>query len=90
VSVYRRAEAADRVADLKTFIPAPDRTLKGTASWVNYFLGRDSRPGHPKPVDASTAPPDPVRIVHHVRSAAPRPAAAVTAPISQQTERTHA
>ncbi len=90
VSVYQRAEAADRVPDLKTFIPAPDRTLKGTASWINYFLGRDSRPGHPKPVDGSTAPPDPVRIVHNVRQPAPPPAAAAVAPIATQTERTHA
>ena len=71
VSVYQRAEAGDRVADLKTFIPAADRTLKGTASWINYFLGRDSRPGHPRPVDASTAPATPVRIVHNVRTAPP-------------------
>jgi hypothetical protein len=44
VSVYQRAEAAERVGELKTFIPAPDRRLKGTSSWINYFLGRDSRP----------------------------------------------
>jgi methylenetetrahydrofolate reductase (NADPH) len=44
VSVYQRAEAAGRAADLKTYIPAPDRTLQGTSSWINYFLGRDSRP----------------------------------------------
>ena len=90
VSVYQRAEAADRVADLKTFIPAPDRTLKGTASWINYFLGRDSRPGHPKPVDGTTAPPNPVRIVHHVRQPAPAPAPAAAAPMPPQIERTHA
>jgi len=45
VSVYQRAEAADRVNGLKTYIPAPDRSLQGTSSWINYFLGRDSRPG---------------------------------------------
>jgi methylenetetrahydrofolate reductase (NADPH) len=44
VSVYQRAEAADRVDGLKTHIPAPDRRLQGTSSWINYFLGRDSRP----------------------------------------------
>jgi methylenetetrahydrofolate reductase (NADPH) len=71
VSVYQRAEAADRVGDLKAFIPAPDRALKGTASWINYFLGRDSRPGHPKPLDATTAPVNPVRIVNNVRTAPP-------------------
>jgi hypothetical protein len=45
VSVYQRAEAAQRVGELKTYIPAPDRTLQGTSSWINYFLERDSRPG---------------------------------------------
>ena len=44
VSVYQRAEAAQCVPELKTVIPAPDRTLQGTSSWINYFLGRDSRP----------------------------------------------
>jgi methylenetetrahydrofolate reductase (NADPH) len=44
VSVYRRAEAGSRVDELKTFVPAPDRSLKGTSSWINYFLDRDSRP----------------------------------------------
>ena len=48
VSVYQRAEAADRVNGLKTYIPAPDRSLQGTSSWINYFLGRDSRPGQDK------------------------------------------
>lgn len=48
VSVYQRAEAAERVNELKTYIPAPDRSLRGTSSWINYFLGRDSRPGHDK------------------------------------------
>jgi methylenetetrahydrofolate reductase (NADPH) len=44
VSVYQRADAADRVSTLRTYIPPPDRTLQGTSSWINYFLGRDSRP----------------------------------------------
>jgi methylenetetrahydrofolate reductase (NADPH) len=44
VSVFQRAEAAQRVAELKTYIPAPDRSLQGTSSWINYFLGRDRRP----------------------------------------------
>jgi methylenetetrahydrofolate reductase (NADPH) len=48
VSVYQRADAAERVGELKTFIPAPDRRLQETSSWINYFLGRDSRPGHDK------------------------------------------
>jgi methylenetetrahydrofolate reductase (NADPH) len=46
VSVYQRAQAADRVDELKTFIPVPDRRLQGASSWINYFLGYDSRPGH--------------------------------------------
>jgi methylenetetrahydrofolate reductase (NADPH) len=74
VSVYQRAEAAGRVSDLKTFVPAPDRTLQGTASWINYFLNRDSRPGRPKPVDATTAPEEPVREVRNVRGPSAAPA----------------
>ena len=48
VSVYQRAQAAERVDELKTYIPAPDRSLQGTSSWINYFLGYDSRPGNEK------------------------------------------
>lgn len=44
VSVYQRAEAAARVGELKTYIPPPDRRLKDTSSWINYFLNRDNRP----------------------------------------------
>ena len=44
VGVYQRAEAAKRICALKTFIPAPNRRLQGTSSWINYFLGYDSRP----------------------------------------------
>ena len=43
--VYERATAADRLADLRVYIPPPDRHLQGTSSWINYFLERDSRPG---------------------------------------------
>ena len=74
VAVYQRAEAAERVPYLRTFIPPPDRKLKRTSSWINYFLNRDSRPEHRKPVDASTAPPEPIRIVRNQRQhAAPKP-----------------
>lgn len=45
VAVYERAKAADRLEGLKVYIPPPDRELQGTSSWINYFLGRDSRPG---------------------------------------------
>lgn len=87
--VYTRAEAIDRTADLRTFIPAPDRRLIGTSSWINYFLDRDSRPGKPKPLDETTAPADPVRAVRNVRSHPPAPASA-PAPFSPERERTHA
>ena len=73
VSVYQRAEAAQRVPELYTFIPAPDRRLFGTSSWINFFLNRDSRPGRPKPLDETTAPPDPVRGVRHERGHPPKP-----------------
>jgi len=49
VKVYDRAKAANQVELLKVYIPPPDRSLKGTSSWINYFLNKDSRPGHPKP-----------------------------------------
>lgn len=44
VEVYERAKATNRINDLQTFVPPPRRDLQGTSSWVNYFLGRDSRP----------------------------------------------
>ncbi len=44
VGVYGRAKAAGRVDALKVYVPPPDRSLSGTSSWINYFLGRDSRP----------------------------------------------
>ncbi len=44
VAVYERARAASRLEDLKVYIPPPNRALKGTSSWINFFLGRDSRP----------------------------------------------
>lgn len=44
VSVYERAKAANELETLKVYIPPPDRSLQGTSSWINYFLGRDSRP----------------------------------------------
>jgi methylenetetrahydrofolate reductase (NADPH) len=85
VSVYSRAEAVNRVADLATFIPAADRRLSGTSSWINFYLNRDSRPGHPRPVDSTTAPKEPIRAVRNVRS---QPPAAVA--FSPERERTRA
>jgi hypothetical protein len=38
------------VDELKTFIPARNRALQGTSSYINYFLNRDSRPDHPQPL----------------------------------------
>ena len=45
-SVYERAKAANEVDRLSAYIPPPDRSLKGTSSWINYFLNRDVRPGN--------------------------------------------
>jgi methylenetetrahydrofolate reductase (NADPH) len=44
VAVYERARAAGRVDALRLYVPPPDRALRGTSSWINYFLDRDSRP----------------------------------------------
>lgn len=57
VKVYERAQAANRVEDLKVYIPQRDRSLEGTSSYINYYLGRDSRPEHPQQlVTISPAP----------------------------------
>jgi methylenetetrahydrofolate reductase (NADPH) len=45
-SVYERAKAANEVDRLSVYIPPPDRSLRGTSSWVNYFLNRDIRPAN--------------------------------------------
>ena len=50
VSVYQRAKAAGRVGDLNVYIPPRNPALKGTSSYLNYFLDRDSRPEHPHPL----------------------------------------
>jgi methylenetetrahydrofolate reductase (NADPH) len=44
VAVYERAKSAERVDDLKFYIPPPNRSLLGTSSWINYFLKRDTHP----------------------------------------------
>ena len=44
VTVYDRARASGRLDALKTYVPPPDRRLRDTSSWINYFLDRDSRP----------------------------------------------
>ena len=48
MKVYERAKAANELELLKIYVPPPDRSLKGTSAWINYFLNKDSRPGHPK------------------------------------------
>jgi len=58
VEVYQRAKSAHRVDELKVYIPPRDRALQGTSSYINYFLNRDSRPDHPKPlINISNAQP---------------------------------
>jgi methylenetetrahydrofolate reductase (NADPH) len=49
VSVYDRARAAGALDGLKTYVPPPDRRLRDTSSWINYFLDRDSRPTAERP-----------------------------------------
>jgi len=49
-TVYRRAREAGEVESLKVYVPPPCRELRGTSSYINYFLGRDSRP-EPSPSD---------------------------------------
>jgi len=44
VEVYERAKTAARMDDLRVYIPPRNPALKGTSSWVNYFLNRDNRP----------------------------------------------
>lgn len=58
VKVYEHAQAANRVEDLKVFIPARNRALQGTSSFINLFLKRDSRPGNAQPlITISPVPP---------------------------------
>ena len=56
VKVYERAQAADRIEELKIYIPPRDRSLEGTSSYINYYLDRDSRPEHPQPLVTITKP----------------------------------
>jgi methylenetetrahydrofolate reductase (NADPH) len=50
VEVYENAQAANRIDELRTYIPPRDLSLKGTSSFINLFLERDSRPGHAPPL----------------------------------------
>jgi methylenetetrahydrofolate reductase (NADPH) len=49
VAVYDRAKAAGSLEGLRTYVPPPDRRLRDTSSWINYFLDRDSRPAVERP-----------------------------------------
>ena len=66
VKVYERAKLADEIASLKIYIPPPDRSLKGTSAWINYFLDKDSRPGKakadPAPAQRQKEPKDNVAV----------------------------
>jgi methylenetetrahydrofolate reductase (NADPH) len=53
VSVYERAKSEARVVELTTYIPPPNRALKGTSSWINFFLNRDSRLGNAEPAGSA-------------------------------------
>jgi hypothetical protein len=62
VKVYETAQAANRVDELKVYIPPRNRALQGTSSFINLFLNRDSRPEHPRPlisIDILKPPPAP-------------------------------
>ncbi|MBI2466270.1 MAG: methylenetetrahydrofolate reductase C-terminal domain-containing protein [Candidatus Rokubacteria bacterium] len=47
IEVYESAKRAGRLDGLRVYVPPPDRSLGATSSWLNYFLGRDIRPGVP-------------------------------------------
>ena len=57
VKVYERAKAADRVDELRVYIPPRNRSLQGSSSYLNYLLKRDSRPGNSEPLVQITAAP---------------------------------
>jgi hypothetical protein len=59
VNVYEHARAANRVDDLKVFIPPRNRDLQGTSSFINLFLNRDSRPGNAQPLIQISPAPEP-------------------------------
>lgn len=61
VEVYNRAKARGNLDQLRTYIPPRVRELAGTSSYINFYLGRDSRPEHPLPLVqiAGLAKPEP-------------------------------
>jgi hypothetical protein len=46
VEIYEHAKSAERLDDLRAYIPPRNPLLQGTSSWINYFLNRDNRPEH--------------------------------------------
>ncbi len=50
VSVYERAKARGTIDELRTFIPARNRALSNTSSYINFYLDRDNRPEHQHPL----------------------------------------
>ena len=55
-ATYERAKAAHKIRHLETYVPPPNRSLKYTSSWINYFLDRDSRPGAATPPENRAGP----------------------------------
>jgi len=84
VKVMARAEASNTINQLKLFIPPPDRALTGTASWLNFYLGRDSRPGRPKDLWRSGGPGRTVEIDQDVKLQTAGPSAADQALAARQ------
>jgi methylenetetrahydrofolate reductase (NADPH) len=83
VKVYERAKSADELQLLKVYVPPPDRSLKGTSAWINYFLNKDSRPGHPK-VGAPAPRPVKQETTNAVPAAPPPKAESAAAPSSRK------
>ena len=50
VSVYQRAKARGRIEELRTYLPPRRRELANTSSYINFYLGRDSRPENKQPL----------------------------------------
>jgi methylenetetrahydrofolate reductase (NADPH) len=57
--VYERAKTARRLDELRTYIPPRNPALRGTSSWINYFLNRDNRPERAAPLYVSSQKPVP-------------------------------
>jgi methylenetetrahydrofolate reductase (NADPH) len=68
ISVYERAKSEGRLDDLKNYIPPPKRALKGTSSWINYFLNRDSRVENASQPDAARDLVAGIRVPSHSHS----------------------